>query len=355
LSLSKSDFKNEATMKNEAQIETQLFNKIAQLIENARRKVATAANLAMVYTYFDIGKMIVEDEQQGKIRAIYGKQTLKELSLRLTEKFGQGFSVDNLQNMRQFYLTYSIYETASRKFILSWSHYLVLMKIDNPSERSFYEIESAANNWSLKHLKRNYHSSLYERLALSRNKDEVLKLATHGQTMDSAVDILKNPLTLDFLGLEEKTVYSESDLEHAIISKIQQFLLELGKGFLFEARQKRFTFDEEHFYVDLVFYNRLLQCYVLIDLKTDKLVHQDLGQMQMYVNYYDRNVRLKYEKPTIGILLCKKKNDAIVELTLPEDANIYATEYSLYLPDKNLLQQKLAEWLLEFEATHDNE
>jgi predicted nuclease of restriction endonuclease-like (RecB) superfamily len=354
-------------MKNEPTPDTQLFNKIAELIETARQKVATAVNLTMVYTYFEIGRTIVEDEQQGKIRATYGKHTLKELSKKLTGKFGNGFSVENLDKMRFFYKTYTlpisstpstklelakterIYETPSRKFVLSWSHYLILMRIENLNERSFYEIECAAQNWSVKQLSRQYQSSLYERLALSRDKDEVMKLATHGQTMSKAADILKNPLTLDFLGLEEKVAYSESDLEHAIITKIQQFLLELGKGFLFEARQKRFTFDEEHFYVDLVFYNRLLQCYVLIDLKTDKLVHQDLGQMQMYVNYYDRNVKLAYEKPTIGILLCKKKNDAIVELTLPEDANIYAAEYNLYLPDKQLLQQKLTEWLLEFE------
>jgi predicted nuclease of restriction endonuclease-like (RecB) superfamily len=341
-------------MKNEPIHDTQLFKKIAELIETARQKVATTVNLAMVYTYFEIGRMIIEDEQHGKDRAAYGKHIIKDLSKRLSQKFGTGFSERNLEQMRQFYSTYSISQTPSaelkkQRFTLSWSHYLILMRIDNTNERSFYEIEAAAQNWSLKQLKRNYHSSLYERLALSRDKDEIMKLATHGQMIEQPTDILKNPLTLDFLGLEGKAAYTESDLEHAIISKIQQFLLELGKGFLFEARQKRFTFDEEHFFVDLVFYNRLLQCYVLIDLKTDKLVHQDLGQMQMYVNYYDRNIKLPYEKPTIGILLCKKKNDAIVELTLPEDANIYATEYSLYLPDKQLLQQKLAEWLIEFD------
>jgi predicted nuclease of restriction endonuclease-like (RecB) superfamily len=335
--------------------DNQLFLKIAELIELARKKVATTVNLAMVHTYFEIGRMIVEDEQQGKTRANYGKHTLKELSKRLADKFGKGFSVDNLQNMRQFYLTYSIYETASRKFNLSWSHYLILMRIENKEERRFYEIETAACNWSLKQLNRQYHSSLYERLALSSDKEEVMKLAKHGQKMEQPTDILKNPFTLEFLGLDEKIPYTESDLEQAIITKIQQFLLELGKGFLFEARQKRFTFDEEHYFVDLVFYNRLLQCYVLIDLKTDKLVHQDLGQMQMYVNYYDRNVKLDYEKPTIGILLCKKKNDAVVELTLPQDANIYASEYNLYLPDKQLLQQKLAEWLLEFDNNHVEE
>ena len=344
-----------------------LYNRVADLIELARRKVATAVNLTMVHTYFEIGRAIIEDEQDGKERAAYGKQVLKDLSKRLSEKYGRGFSIESLDKMRFFYKIYAsrisstastklvepenqpIYETLSRKFILSWSHYLILMRIENPSERSFYEIESAASQWSEKELKRQYHSSLYERLALSRNKDEVMKLATEGNTIFKPQDILKNPLTLDFLGLEDRASYSETDLEGAIIAKIQQFLLELGKGFLFEARQKRFTFDEKHFKVDLVLYNRLLQCYVLIDLKTDELVHQDLGQMQMYVNYYDRHVITPHEKPTIGILLCKKKNNAIVELTLPKDANIYASEYRLYLPEKELLQEKLSEWLVEFE------
>ena len=341
-------------MKNDLSPDNALFDNIALIIEQARQKVAATVNLTMLLTYFDIGRMIVENEQQGKERAVYGKNVLKNLAQRLTEHFGKGFSVDNLQNMRQFYLTYSIYETASRKFILSWSHYLVLMRITNPDERSFYEIEAAANQWSLKELKRQYSASLYERLALSRNKEEAQRLATQGNSVEKPQDILKNPLTLEFLGLEDKPVYSESDLENAIISKIQQFLLELGKGFLFEARQKRFTFDEKHFKIDLVLYNRLLQSYVLIDLKTDELMHQDIGQMPMYVNYYDRFVKLETEKPTIGILLCKEKNDAIVELTLPFDANIYAAEYTLYLPDKSLLQQKLKEWLTEFDGLNNH-
>lgn len=401
--------KTEININDALSQDNQLYSKVAELIELARQKVATVVNLTMVHTYFEVGRMIVVDEQQGKERAEYGKTVLKDLSVRLTEKFGKGFSVDNLQNMRRFYTVYSIYETPSSKlkndanqstsirqtacselennellntnqisatalrkfettenqtdmhqdeiisesrmprFQISWSHYLVLMKIENQNERSFYEIESAANNWSLTNLKRQYHSSLYERLALSRNKEEIMKLASEGQTMVKPEDILKNPLSLEFLGMEEKDAYSESDLEHAIISKLQSFLLEMGKGFLFEARQKRFTFDEKHYYVDLVFYNRLLQCYVIIDLKTEELLHKDLGQMQMYVNYYDRNVKVDYEKPSIGILLCKKKNDALVELTLPKEANIYASEYCLYLPDKQLLQQKLNEWMKEFE------
>jgi len=362
--------KNQLTTKD-----NQLFLKVAELIELARQKVVATVNLTMVHTYFEIGRMILEDEQQGKERAEYGKAVLKDLSARLTEKFGKGFSEQNLRNMRQFFSVYSkgilpicqkpssesqnnndlsdiIWQKSSAKspgFILSWSHYLILMRIENAEERKFYEIEALQQNWSEPQLKRQYHSSLYERLALSRDKEGVMKLANKGHTIEKPEDLLKNPLSLEFLGLEENSSYSESDIEHAIISKLNNFLLELGKGFLFEARQKRFTFDNEHFFIDLVFYNRLLQCYVLIDLKIDKLTHQDLGQMQMYVNYYDRFIKLDNEKPTVGILLCKKKTNALVELTLPKNANIYASEYSLYLPDKKLLQQKVAEWIKEFE------
>jgi predicted nuclease of restriction endonuclease-like (RecB) superfamily len=237
----------------------------------------------------------------------------------------------------------------SYPFRLSWSHYLILMRIKDEQERRFYEIEAEKQQWTYRQLQRQYGSSLYERLALSREKEEVLRLAHEGQTMEKPRDMLKNPLVLEFLNMSEKSSFSETDLESAIINKLSHFLLELGKGFLFEARQKRFTFDEDHFIVDLVFYNRLLSCYVLVDLKTDKLKHQDLGQMQMYVNYFDRYVKTDKENPTVGILLCKEKNDNVVRLTLPKSANIYASEYSLYLPDKDLLQRKLAEWVKEFE------
>ena len=205
----------------------------------------------------------------------------------------------------------------------------------------------------MRQLKREYGSSLYKRLALSRDPKEVVQLSQKGQTIEKPKDIIKDPLTLEFLGLKRNSSFSESDLESAIISKLQSFLLEMGKGFLFEARQKKFTFNEKHFYVDLVLYNRLLQCYVLVDLKADELSHQDLGQMQMYVNYYDRHVKEAFEKPTIGILLCKDKDDALVELTLPEDANIYASAYELCLPDKALLQAKVKEWILEFEEQRE--
>ena len=232
-------------------------------------------------------------------------------------------------------------------FILPWTHYQILMRVDNPEARKFHEIEAQKQQWSKRELQRQIGSSLYERLALSRDKEGVMKLSLEGQVVTKPTDILKDPISLEFLGLKPDVSYSETKLESAIISKLQQFLLEMGKGFLFEARQKRFTFEERNFYIDLVLYNRLLQCYVLIDLKMYDLTHQDLGQMQMYVNYYDRYVRQDFEKPTIGILLCERKNDALVELTLPKDANIYAQQYALYLPDKKLLQQKLKEWIEE--------
>lgn len=233
------------------------------------------------------------------------------------------------------------------EFKLSWTHYQILMRVENPQARSFYEIECYNQQWDKRYLQRQIGSSLYERLALSRDKDEIIRLAKEGQTIEKPSDIIKDPVVLEFMGLKSDASYSETALESAIINKLQQFLLEMGKGFLFEARQKRFSFEERNFYVDLVLYNRLLQCYVLVDLKMDDLTHQDLGQMQMYVNYYDRYVKQDFEKPTIGILLCERKNDALVELTLPTDANVYAQQYALYLPDKNILQQKLQEWINE--------
>lgn len=340
----------------------QLFEQVSHLIAEARSHVARAVNSAMVTTYYEIGRHIVENEQNGQQRAQYGKQVLQELSARLTAEFGKGWSVETLTNCRKFFSVYSkSYPVVTnsqdvvsngyemRQFVLPWSHYLILMREENPAARKFYEIESQRQQWSKRQLQRQVASSLYERLALSRDKDEVMRLAQEGQVVAKTADIIKDPLVLEFVGLKPDSSYSESKLETAIIDKMQQFLLELGKGFLFEARQKRFTFDEDNYYVDLVFYNRLLQCYVLVDLKVDKLTHQDLGQMQMYVNYYDRYQRQEWEKPTIGILLCKEKNDALVELTLPKDANIYARQYMLCLPDKEVLQAKLREWILEAE------
>ncbi len=236
------------------------------------------------------------------------------------------------------------------RFSLGWSHYVVLLSVANPEARRFYEIEAAETGWSVRELRRQVSTSLYERLVLSRDKDDALRLAAEGQVVEKASDLIKDPMVLEFLDLEEVPAYSESDLESAIIDRLQNFLLELGKGFLFEARQKRFSFDDSHFFVDLVFYNRLLRCYVLIDLKIGRLTHQDLGQMQMYVNYFDRHVRMTGELPTVGILLCEDKNDAVVELTLPEDANIYASKYQLYLPSKRELADQIAQARGEVES-----
>jgi len=361
-----------------------LIAEVRDLIRSARRAAASTVNTLQVLTNFEIGRRIVEHEQKGEKRAGYGDTVLGGLAQALTTEFGRGFSLTNLKLMRQFHLLYQnrigqtlsdqliptakqktlsaksalppIAETRSRKlgadgipaaFALSWSHYVLLLTIKDPDERSFYEIEATNEGWSLSELRRQKASALYERLALSRDKEGVRKLAAEGQVVSRPDDVLKQPYVLEFLGLEERARYTETDLEQAIIDRLEHFLLELGKGFLFEARQRRFTFDEDHYFVDLVFYNRLLRCYVLIDLKLDKLTHQDLGQMQMYVNWFNREVKLPDENSTIGLLLCKEKKDAVVELTLPEDANIHAREYQLYLPSKELLRAKLLEWTRE--------
>jgi predicted nuclease of restriction endonuclease-like (RecB) superfamily len=346
-----------------------LLGQIREIILKSRQEAFRQVNTLKVITNFLIGKIIVEHEHAGEKRANYGKETLKKLSEKLTDEFGRGFSVDNLELMRLFYVNYkakffpdiSKSETSSRisenddisealsriselqpnLLKLSWSHFVLLMKMDEP-ERSFYEIEAIANNWSIRELERQYGSSLYERLALSKDKEKVRQLSIKGQLVDKPSDLIKQPYILEFLGLKEETSYSESDLEHAIIDKIEHFILELGKGFLFEARQKRITFEGDEFNIDLVFYNRLLRCYVLIDLKIGRLAHQDMGQMQMYVNYFDRVLKLAEENHTIGIILCKQSNKAVVEFTLPEkEKQIFAREYKLYLPAKEELRKQL--------------
>jgi len=342
----------------------ELLPQIRVLIASARQAASRTIDTLQVQTNFEIGRLIVEHEQGGEERAEYGKAMLKGLSTALTAEFGRGFSKSNLEYMRRFYLLFrdraGIPQTASGQltdsqntqtasvksgwWTLSWSHYLFLMGVNDPGERSFYEIEATSEAWSLRELRRQFDSGLYERLALSRDKESIRALAKESQIVERPDQLLKNPYVLEFLGMSEETRYSERELETAIIDKLEHFLLELGKGFLFEARQKRFTFDEEHFFVDLVFYNRLLRCYVLIDLKIGELTHQDLGQMQMYVNYYDRYVKLEGEHPTVGIILCRKKKDALVEITLPENSKVYASQYLLYLPSKEELRRKLIEW-----------
>lgn len=332
-----------------------LFHNIKTLLHNARNQVVRTVNTTMVQTYFEIGRLIVEHEQQGSGKAEYGAEILLTLSRQLSSEFGKGFSVTNLKQMRTFYMTYrkgqtlsdesKKSQTPSTKFTLSWSHYLKLMRISRLEERQFYEIESSKNNWSFRELERQFDSALYERIVLSRDKKGVLadNLQKY-HAPQKPEDVVKDPYILEFLGLKEEYKYTETQLEEAIIDKIEHFLLELGKGFAFIGRQKRFTFDEQHFFVDLVFYNRLLKCFVLIDLKIGDLKHQDLGQIQMYVNYYDRFVKTEDENPTIGIILCKDKKDSTVEITLPKDNNqIFASKYQLYLPTKEELIAQIEE------------
>jgi predicted nuclease of restriction endonuclease-like (RecB) superfamily len=345
-----------------------LFSQVVELLQNARQQVLRTVNSTMVYTYFEIGRMIVEEEQNGKDRAEYGKQLLKGLSEQLTNEFGKGFSVENLDRMRKFYKTYSISSSMMTKsqmqvsdsltgvsenqkmqsltafFKLTWTHYVFLMRIEDEKERRFYEIESEKYNWSVRELKRQYDSALYTRLALSRDKEGILKLSEKGQIIEKPKDIIKDPYILEFLGLPELHQYSELELEEEIINKLEHFLLELGHGFTFVARQNRITFDDKHFRIDLVFYNRILKCFVLIDLKIGELKHQDLGQMQMYVNYYDREMRLEDENKTIGIVLCHNKSDLVVEYTLPENnEQIFASKYKTILPSREDLIQLISE------------
>ncbi len=317
------------------EIKKDIYQEIHDLLHNARQNIISNINSTMTKTYFLIGKRIVEEEQDGNKRAEYGKNLIKMLSEKLTKEFGKGFSETNLEQMRKFFKVYGIPQTLSEEFQfnLSWSHYLILMRIEDINARNFYEIEAFENNWSLRELKRQVNSSLYERLVLSKDKEKVKELAVKGQIIEKAQDVIKDPYILEFLGLDEKSDYSENKLETEIINKLEMFLLELGKGFTFVGRQVRFTFDERHFRVDLVFYNRLLKCFVLIDLKIGEVTHQDLGQMQMYVNYYDRYVKLPDENDTIGIIICKDKNDTLVKLTLPKDNNqIFASRYTTILP-----------------------
>ena len=279
-------------------------------------------------------------------------QTLSAKSLEASEKLTETSRTVSYQSLETSGKMSEIWRMLSAEFSLSWSHYVVLLSIKSVEERRFYEIETSQNSWGIRELKRQINASLYERLALSRDQEKVRELSAEGQLIRQPKDVLKSPYVLEFLGLEEHSNYSEHDLEKAIIDKIEHFLLELGKGFLFEARQKRFSFDDDHFYVDLVFYNPLLRCYVIIDLKRGKLTHQDLGQMQMYVNYFDRYVKQDDEKPSIGILLCHSKKDELVELTLAKDTNIHASEYQLYLPTKEELRKQMVEAQKDWEEHH---
>lgn len=317
-----------------------LAGRITGIIETARSRVQSVVDHEMVRAYWEIGREIVEDEQQGEHRAEYGKALIENLARELTARHGKGFTASNLLAMRRFYLNFPIQHALRAE--LSWTHYRQLLKIDETQKRSFYEVECANGNWSTRELDRQMNSMLYERLSLSRDKEGVMALAREGQVLREPTDMVKDPYVLEFLGLPQSELLYEKELETALLEHLQKFLLELGKGFSFVARQKRITLDGDHFFIDLVFYNYILKCFVLIDLKIGRLTHQDMGQMQMYVNYYTREMMNEGDNPPIGILLCETKSDAVVRYTLPEgDRQIFASRYKLYLPTEDELKAEL--------------
>ena len=313
--------------------------KIRELVENARKNVVLQVNTQLLSTYWEIGRVIVENEQQNHFRAEYGKQTLKELSKELTKELGKGFSRSNLQNMRAFYLAYEKCQTLSGK--LSWSHYCELLTISDDNKRSFYEKEALNSGWSIRELKRQIDSSLYERLLLSSgnaNKEKILSLAEKGVEISKPADIIRDPYVFEFLGLPETKPMLESDLEKALVAQIEKFLLELGRGFMFVGTQQRVTVNNTNYYVDMVFYNKTLRAYVLIELKTAKLTPEAVGQINMYLNYYSSEVNDSDDNPPIGIILCTEKDSVAAEYALGGlSNNIFASRYVFYMPDKEQL------------------
>ena len=354
-------------------LKTGLYKSIKNILETARRNAYRAVNFAMVQAYWNIGRLIVEEEQKGKVKAIYGKFLIKQLSVKLTQDFGKGFTETNIRYFRQFYLTFPIHHAVRDKseslsldiihhapgdklgqsekiFIinetlhsqLSWTHYRLLLKVENKSARNYYIEESIAGNWSTRQLERQINSLLFERLLMSKAKKEVLKVAQNQEKPQQARDIIKDPYVLEFLDLKENKRFLESDLENAIIDKLKDFLLELGKGFAFVERQYRITADNDHFHIDLVFYNYILKCFLLIDLKIGKLTHKDIGQIDFYVRYFEDNIKLKDDNPTIGLILCSEKNETIVKYSiLNESKQIFASKYKLYLPTEDELKKEL--------------
>lgn len=318
-----------------------IFDSIKNLVINSRNKVYHTVNTEMLNLYWNIGKIIMEI-QQGDERASYGDAVLDKLSQKLTNEFGKGFSKRNLERMRKFYIFFPIATTVSSQ--LSWSHYLELIKIDDEQKRKFYLNECINSKWSVRELQRQRDSLLYERLTISADKEKILELSEKGQILKTSKDLVKDPFVLEFLDIKENTDYLESDLEKNIIEHLKEFLLELGKGFSYVGNQVRLTLEEDHFYPDLVFYNRLLKCFVIIDLKIGKVSHQDIGQMQMYVNYYDREIKQNDEKPTVGILLSTNRNETVVKYTLPKDnKTIFSSEYKLHMPSEQELISAIEE------------
>lgn len=318
------------------EIRKDFIQQIQRIIASSKERAIRSVDTERVLMYWEIGRVIQEEEQLGKERAGYGEFLIKTLSAELQPQFGSGFSVRQLEMCRQFYRTFP--NTNALRSQFSWTHYRNLIRIENPNKREFYIAETAKNNWTSRQLERQVNSQLFERLLLSNNVQEVLAVARQEKLPSDAREIIKDPMVLEFLGLKREAAYYEKELESAIITHLHDFLLEIGNGFSFVARQKRMHIDGDEFFIDLVFYNRLLQCFVLIEIKTTKLTHQDIGQLQMYVNYYDRFEKQDYENPTIGILLCADKNDAVVKITLPENnRTIIASKYQLYLPTEQQL------------------
>ena len=313
-----------------------IINEIKDVIINSRNKIAYEVNNTMVLAYWNVGRIIVENEQNGNIKAEYGRQILKELSKELRKILGSGFSVSNLQYMRKFYITYPKYQTLSVK--LSWSHYCELLSIDNVDERNFYEKECINSNWSVRELKRQIDTSLFERLLLSSGKEIVYKLSKEGQTLNNPLDILKEPYVFEFLDIKETKPMLEKDLEKKLIKHMEDFLLELGKGFMFVGSQQRITLGNNHYYVDMVFYNKVLKCYVLIDLKVGQMKPEYAGQMNMYLNYYNEEINDEYDNKPIGIILCKSKKEVMMEYALGGlENNVFAKTYTYYIPKKEVL------------------
>lgn len=321
-------------------IKQDLIQQIQAIIATAKDRAIRSVDNERVLMYWQIGKVIFEEEQQGKDRADYGKYLIKSISETFQPQFGTGFSIRQLEMNRQFYKTFPITNALRSQF--SWTHYRTLIRIDNQDKREFYIAEASKNNWNARQLERQVNSQLFERLLLGNDVQSVLAVAREEKLPTDAKEIIKDPMVLEFLGLKREAAYYEKDLEAAIITHLQDFILELGNGFAFVARQKRIHIDGDEFFIDLVFFNRLLQCFVIIEIKTTKLTHQDIGQLQMYVNYYDRYEKQEFENPTIGILLCTDKNDAVVKITLPENnSTIIASKYQLYLPTEQQLIEEV--------------
>lgn len=319
-----------------------LFRIISKVVDDARKNVYKAANEAMVLAYWEIGRLIVEEEQRGNRRAEYGSRLINRLATRLSERYGGGLSERNLRHMRQFFLMFPIRNALRSE--LSWTHYRLLMRVKDRNARGFYQIEASRNGWSTRELERQISALLFERLALSKDKDKILELSREGQQLTKPADLIKDPYVLEFLGMSEPAAFHEKDLEQNLIDRLQAFLLELGRGFALVARQKRITVGGDHFYVDLVFYNHALKCFILIDLKIGRLDHRDIGQMDFYVRYFEEEMRSEDDNPTIGLILCSSKNEAMVRYTLLDDREqLFASRYSLCMPTEEELKREIAE------------